>query len=67
LIAVLGQIALSDEMPDASDDDYTVLSRAMIASARQVALAAKTGNAELARSAAGQISQSCTNCHDSFR
>ena len=67
LIAVLGQIALADGMPDASDDDYAALSRTMIAAARQVALAAKTGNAELARSAAGQIGQTCTNCHDSFR
>ncbi|MEO8269058.1 MAG: cytochrome c, partial [Aureliella sp.] len=67
LIAVLGQVALAEEMPDASDGDYAALARAMIAAAQQVALAAKTGNAELARSAAGQIGQTCTNCHDSFR
>lgn len=67
LIAVLGQTALAEGMPDASDDDYVTLGRALITAAQQVALAAKTGNAELARSAAGQIGQSCTNCHDSFK
>ena len=67
LIAVLGQVAVAEEMPDASDGDYVTLARAMITAAQQVALAAKTGNAELARSAAAQIGQSCTNCHDSFK
>lgn len=67
LIAVLGQVALVEEMPDASDGDYAAMAKAMIAAAQQAALAAKTGNAELARSAAGQIGQTCTNCHDSFR
>ncbi|MCC7336393.1 MAG: cytochrome c [Pirellulaceae bacterium] len=67
LIGVLGRVALVEEMPDASDDDYVTLARAMTNAAQQVALAAQTGNAELARTAAGQIGQSCTNCHDSFR
>ncbi len=67
LIGVLGRVALVEEMPDASDDDYVTLARAMTDAAQQVALAAQTGNAELARTAAGQIGQSCTNCHDSFR
>ncbi|MCA9179875.1 MAG: cytochrome c, partial [Planctomycetales bacterium] len=67
LIAVLGRVALAEEMPDASDDDYVTLAQAMTDAAQQVTLAAKTGNADLARTAAGQIGQSCTNCHDSFR
>ncbi len=67
LIAVLGKIALGEEMPDASDDDYATLAKAMVTQAQQVSLAVKTGNADLARSAAAQIGQTCTNCHDNFQ
>lgn len=67
LIQVLSQILLAEDMPDASDGDYIALAHAMRDAAQQVAVAAKTGNAELARSATGQIGQSCIHCHDSFR
>ncbi len=67
LIAVLGKLALADEMPDSSDDDYQALAKEMIAQAQQVVLAVKTNNAELARQASGQIGQSCTRCHDEFQ
>ncbi len=67
LVAVLGQVALAEEMPDASDEDYRTLAQAMIEQAGQVVLAVKTNNAELARKAAAQVGQACTNCHDSFR
>ncbi len=67
LIQVLAQIMLAEEMPDASDGDYTEMAHAMRDAAQQVALAAQTGNAELARSASGQIGQACIRCHDSFR
>ncbi len=67
LISVLGQAALAEEMPDATDDDYRTLAKAMIGHAAQVVLAVKTNNAELARTAASQIGQACTNCHDSYQ
>ncbi len=67
LVAVLGQAALADEMPDASDEDYRVLAKAMIEHAGQVVQAVKTNSAEQARKSAAQVGQACTNCHDSFR
>lgn len=67
LVAVLGQAALADEMPDASDEDYRELAKAMIEHASQVAQAVKTNSAEQARESAAQVGQACTNCHDSFR
>lgn len=67
LIAVLGKVALGEEMPDATDDDYATLAKAMMTQAKQVSLAVKTGNADIARSAAAQIGQTCTNCHDNFQ
>ena len=67
LVAVLGQAALADEMPDASDEAYRVLAKAMIEHASQVVQAVKTNSAEQARKSAAQVGQACTNCHDSFR
>ncbi len=67
LIAVLGQVALAEEMPDANDDDYAELSKQMIAQAQQIVLATKTQNAQLARSAAAELGQTCNRCHESFR
>ncbi len=67
LIAVLGQISLQPEMPDANDDDYQALAKEMVAQARQISLAVQTNNPELARQASGKLGQSCTNCHDNFR
>lgn len=67
LIAVLGKVALADEMPDASDEEYRALAQTMVEQAGQVVLAIKTSNAEQARTAAAQIGQSCTNCHDNYR
>lgn len=67
LIAVLGQVAVAEEMPDASDGDYQALASAMIQPASQIVLAVQTNNAELARTAAAQVGQACSKCHDSFR
>jgi len=55
------------DMPDATDDDYKVFAQDMIKQAKQIAFAVETENAELARTAAGKLGQSCSNCHDNFR
>lgn len=67
LVAVLGQVALAKEMPDANDEDYRTLAKAMIEQASMVVQAVKTNSAEQARMSAAQVGQACTNCHDSFR
>lgn len=67
LIAVLGKVALAEDMPDATDDDYLGFSIEMIKQAQQITLATQTGNADLARQAAARLSQSCQDCHDNFR
>lgn len=67
LVAVLGQISLQTEMPDADDTDYQALAQDTITQARQISLAVQTSNAERARQANGKLGQSCTNCHDNFR
>lgn len=67
LVAILGQISLQAEMPDADDKDYQALAQEMINQARQISLAVQTDNAELARQASGKLGQSCANCHDNFK
>lgn len=67
LIAVLGKAAIAEDMPDATDEDYLAFIRMMVEQSSQVALAVDTDNPGLARSASGQIGQSCQDCHDNFR
>ena len=67
MVAVLGKISLQEDMPDATDDDYKGFAEDMIKQARQIAFAVDSEDAELARSAAGKLGQSCSNCHDNFR
>ncbi len=67
LVAILGKVMTVEEMPYADDKEYVALANEMIDQARQVVLAVKTENAELARQSASKIGQSCTKCHDTFR
>ena len=67
LVAVLGKVMTVAEMPFADEKEYVNLANEMIEQAKQVVLAVKTDNAELARQSAAKIGQSCTKCHDAFR
>lgn len=67
LVAVLGKVMTVEDMQLADDKEYVNLANEMIEQARQVVLAVKTDNAELARQSAAKIGQSCTKCHDTFR
>ncbi|GAB5401901.1 MAG: hypothetical protein Aurels2KO_01320 [Aureliella sp.] len=67
LVAALGKVNLIEGMPDADDDDYRELGLAMIKAAGDITVAVKTNDADAARKAAGQIGQSCSNCHDGYR
>ncbi len=66
LVAVLGKLALDEDMPDATDDDYIGFSTEMMKNARDIVQAIETDNAEAARKAAAQIGQCCQDCHDNF-
>ena len=67
LVAVLGKAAIMDGMPDAEDAEYRSIAQQMIDQAKQISVAVQTDNADLARQAAGQISQACSKCHDGYR
>lgn len=67
LIAMYGQILQQPGMTDADDQAYNQLSALMVSAALDVAKAARTNDAELARTAAGRIDQACNKCHDSYR
>ena len=67
LVAVLGRTSTIEKMPNADDAQFVAFAKDMIQNAQQISVAVQTGNAELARSAAGKLGQSCATCHDSYR
>ena len=67
LVAVLGKAAIMNGMPDAEDAEYRAIAGQMIDQAKQISVAVQTDNADLARQAAGQVSQACSKCHDGYR
>jgi hypothetical protein len=67
LIAILGQMSIQPDMPDASDDDYVGFAEELIRQARRVTEAIELDDAGVAREAATAIGQSCQDCHDNFR
>lgn len=67
LVAVLGRTSTIEKMPNADDAQFVAFAKDMIQQAQQISVAVQTGNAELARSAAGKLGQSCATCHDSYR
>ena len=67
LVAALGKAAIMEGMPDATDAEYRSIAQQMIDQAQQISVAVQTDNADLARTAAGQISQACSKCHDGYR
>ena len=67
IIAAIGEVLVHDSMDDGDDDDYASYSDRMKQAALEVVNAVKTGNDEAARKAAGEISKSCTECHELYR
>lgn len=67
LVAVLGRASTFEKMPNADDAQFVAFAKDMIAQAQQINSAVQSGNAELARTAAGKLGQSCTACHESYR
>lgn len=67
LMAAYSALLLKEGMPDADDGDYRVHCDKMLESSLEVIQAVKAANADMARQAVGQMSQACTNCHNSYR
>ncbi len=67
ILAVLGKAAIMNDMPDATDAEYRKLAEMMVEQSSQIVLAVQTDNADLARTAAGQVTQACSKCHDGYR
>ena len=67
LIAMFGNIIQQPGMTDADDAEYKQFAVVMTQSALDVARAARTNDAELARTAVGRIDQACSKCHETYR
>ena len=67
LLAMYGNIIKQPGMTDADDEEYAKFATVMTQAAKEVAKAARTSDAELARTAVGRIDQACTKCHETYR
>ncbi len=67
LIAAMGEVLKQEGMMDAGDSDYDGHCDKMKNAALEIVEAIKLDNYEAASKAAGQIGQSCSECHESYR
>ncbi len=67
IVAAIGEVLKQEGMLDAGDSDYDGHCDKMKNAALEIVEAIKTNNQEAAAKAAGQISQSCSECHESYR
>jgi len=67
LIAMFGNIIQQTGMTDADDAEYKQFAVVMTQSALDVARAARSNDAELARTAVGRIDKACSKCHETYR
>jgi hypothetical protein len=67
MVALMAEVLCKAGMEDADDDSYTEFARRMKKSARDVVDAVKLNNDEAARKAVGEISKSCSECHENYR
>lgn len=67
IIAAIGHAMQKEGFEYYDDEDYVTYSQQMQDAALKVVKAVKENNADAARTAAGEVSQACTLCHESYR
>ena len=67
LLAMFGNVIRQPGMKDADDKEYAQFAVEMTQAAQDTARAARTNDAELARTAVGRIDQACTKCHETYQ
>lgn len=67
LVAVIGYVLTRDGMEDANDDEYVRYCEQLKRAAGEVIQAVEQDDYSAARGAAGEISKSCSNCHETYR
>jgi hypothetical protein len=67
IVAAVSQILLHEGMEDGDDVQYAMLCRELQRGAAAAIVAVRQNDYDSAVQAAGIISKSCSNCHESFR
>lgn len=67
MMAVVGQILMTDGLIDADDEDYRQLCQELVDASRQLAEAIERADGSAIRQGVGAVSQSCVKCHDNYR
>jgi hypothetical protein len=67
LIVAIGYVLTREGMEDANNEEYVAYCDQLKRAATDVIQAVRQNDYSAARGAAGEISKSCSNCHESFR
>lgn len=67
LLAALGVVLTKEGLDDADDDEYLEHARQLITASSELTLAARENAFDRAATQVNVISQSCSNCHESYR
>ncbi len=67
LIAAIGSVLTRDGMEGANDEEYVEYCVQLKRAAGDMIQAVKQNDYDAARGAAGEISKSCSNCHEAYR
>ncbi len=67
MISAVGLILTKEGLDDADDTDYQELCQLMVAAGRDVTKGLDQGNPAAVSKAVGEITKSCSKCHESYR
>lgn len=67
IVAALAEIIQREEYEFWDDDSYLEYARSLGKAAREIAAAAEANDYQAARKAAGEMSKSCSACHEDYR
>ena len=67
LVAAVAEVLMQESMEDGDEEEYAIHAKSMKKAALDIIQAAQMDNYDMARKAAGQIGQACSNCHADWK
>ena len=67
MVAAIAEVLQQEGLEDAGDEDYDAFCRQLQQAAQEVIQAVQQADFEQAERAAGEMSKSCSECHELYR
>ena len=67
LLAMLGEVLVSEGMDDFDDEDYAAFSRGLTSEARDIAAMINRGDYQTVGAGVAKLRQRCDACHEEYR